>query len=90
LKGELSVPDDVWLVDLDANKVYPPANGEELPPLPEVESATLRSHIEQVRSVNFSVPLYGNVENKNNKNNALKNFLKKHKKNRKKTFKQVK
>ncbi|OQV14717.1 MAP kinase-activating death domain protein [Hypsibius exemplaris] len=51
LKGELNVPDDVWLVDLDASRVYPPANGDELPPLPEAEGATLRSHIEQALHV---------------------------------------
>ncbi|GAV00192.1 hypothetical protein RvY_11076 [Ramazzottius varieornatus] len=42
-----TIPDDVWLVDLDANKMYGPSSGEDIPPLPEMEGSTLRSHIEQ-------------------------------------------
>ncbi|XP_066959646.1 MAP kinase-activating death domain protein isoform X23 [Macrobrachium rosenbergii] len=41
------LPDDVWLVDLDANKITPPPNCDEIPPLPEPECTILKNHLKQ-------------------------------------------
>ncbi|XP_041917379.1 MAP kinase-activating death domain protein isoform X9 [Alosa sapidissima] len=46
-KAEFRMPDDVWLVDLDCNRVIRPSNAEILPPLPEPESTELKKHLKQ-------------------------------------------
>uniref|UniRef100_A0AAY4DJ00 MAP kinase-activating death domain protein n=1 Tax=Denticeps clupeoides TaxID=299321 RepID=A0AAY4DJ00_9TELE len=46
-KSDFKMPDDVWLVDLDCNKVIAPTNAEILPPLPEPESSELKKHLKQ-------------------------------------------
>ncbi|XP_046898680.1 MAP kinase-activating death domain protein isoform X7 [Hypomesus transpacificus] len=46
-KSDFRMPDDVWLVDLDCNKVIAPTNAEILPPLPEPESTELKKHLKQ-------------------------------------------
>ncbi|KAM4602863.1 MAP kinase-activating death domain protein isoform 1-T1 [Polymixia lowei] len=46
-KADFKMPDDVWLVDLDSNKVIAPTNAEILPPLPEPESTELKKHLKQ-------------------------------------------
>ncbi|KAM6980444.1 MAP kinase-activating death domain protein isoform 4-T4 [Aplochiton taeniatus] len=46
-KTDFKVPDDVWLVDLDCNKVIAPTNAEILPPLPEPEATELKKHLKQ-------------------------------------------
>uniref|UniRef100_A0A673ME43 MAP kinase-activating death domain protein n=1 Tax=Sinocyclocheilus rhinocerous TaxID=307959 RepID=A0A673ME43_9TELE len=47
-KSDFKMPDDVWLVDLDCNKVIVPSNAELLPPLPEPEASELKKHLKQV------------------------------------------
>jgi hypothetical protein len=43
------LPDDIWLVDLDSNKITPPSGStEELPSLPEPEGTILKNHLKQV------------------------------------------
>ncbi|KAM4720639.1 MAP kinase-activating death domain protein isoform 5-T5 [Rhinophrynus dorsalis] len=46
-KSDFKMPDDVWLVDLDTNKVVAPTNAEILPPLPEPEASELKKHLKQ-------------------------------------------
>ncbi|XP_036440155.1 MAP kinase-activating death domain protein isoform X8 [Colossoma macropomum] len=46
-KSDFKMPDDVWLVDLDCNKVIAPSNAEILPPLPEPEASELKKHLKQ-------------------------------------------
>ncbi|XP_056601362.1 MAP kinase-activating death domain protein isoform X3 [Triplophysa dalaica] len=46
-KSDFKMPDDVWLVDLDCNRVIAPTNAEILPPLPEPESSELKKHLKQ-------------------------------------------
>ncbi|XP_066959648.1 MAP kinase-activating death domain protein isoform X25 [Macrobrachium rosenbergii] len=46
-KKHFTLPDDVWLVDLDANKITPPPNCDEIPPLPEPECTILKNHLKQ-------------------------------------------
>ncbi|XP_058519045.1 MAP kinase-activating death domain protein isoform X1 [Ochotona princeps] len=46
-KLDFKMPDDVWLVDLDSNKVIAPTNAEVLPILPEPESIELKKHLKQ-------------------------------------------
>ncbi|KAM9301923.1 MAP kinase-activating death domain protein [Gastrophryne carolinensis] len=46
-KSDFRVPDDVWLVDLDTNKVLAPTNAELLPVLPEPEASELKKHLKQ-------------------------------------------
>ncbi|XP_042583731.1 MAP kinase-activating death domain protein isoform X28 [Cyprinus carpio] len=47
-KSDFKMPDDVWLVDLDCNKVIAPSNAELLPPLPEPEASELKKHLKQL------------------------------------------
>lgn len=43
------MPDDIWLVDLDANKLTPCSGADsDLPPLPEPEGTILKNHLKQV------------------------------------------
>ncbi|XP_019407110.1 PREDICTED: MAP kinase-activating death domain protein isoform X16 [Crocodylus porosus] len=46
-KLDFKMPDDVWLVDLDTNKVIVPTNAEMLPILPEPEASELKKHLKQ-------------------------------------------
>ncbi|XP_060227965.1 MAP kinase-activating death domain protein isoform X38 [Meriones unguiculatus] len=46
-KLDFKMPDDVWLVDLDSNRVIAPTNAEVLPILPEPESIELKKHLKQ-------------------------------------------
>ncbi|KAI1890166.1 hypothetical protein AGOR_G00170870 [Albula goreensis] len=46
-KSDFKMPDDVWLVDLDCNKVIVPSNAEMLPSLPEPEATELKKHLKQ-------------------------------------------
>ncbi|XP_074921415.1 MAP kinase-activating death domain protein isoform X30 [Chelonoidis abingdonii] len=46
-KLDFKMPDDVWLVDLDSNKVIVPTNAESLPVLPEPEALELKKHLKQ-------------------------------------------
>ncbi|XP_077623475.1 MAP kinase-activating death domain protein isoform X36 [Crocuta crocuta] len=46
-KLDFKMPDDVWLVDLDSNRVNAPTNAEVLPILPEPESLELKKHLKQ-------------------------------------------
>ncbi|XP_039610015.1 MAP kinase-activating death domain protein isoform X18 [Polypterus senegalus] len=46
-KSDFKMPDDVWLVDLDTNKVIIPHNVEPLPALPEPEATDLKKHLKQ-------------------------------------------
>ncbi|XP_064423235.1 MAP kinase-activating death domain protein isoform X6 [Latimeria chalumnae] len=46
-KFDFKMPDDVWLVDLDTNKVITPSNAELLPILPEPEATELKKHLKQ-------------------------------------------
>ncbi|XP_063401019.1 MAP kinase-activating death domain protein-like isoform X5 [Mytilus trossulus] len=47
-KKEFKIPDDVWLVDLDSNKMTIGKN-EDLPPLPEPEGTQLKNHLKQLK-----------------------------------------
>ncbi|BES98893.1 uDENN [Nesidiocoris tenuis] len=47
-KKNFRLPDDVWLVDLDSNKITPPwGEHEDVPPLPEPEGNILKNHLRQ-------------------------------------------
>ncbi|KAM8807544.1 MAP kinase-activating death domain protein isoform 3-T3 [Eudromia elegans] len=46
-KLDFKMPDDVWLIDLDSNKVIVPTNAESLPSLPEPEASELKKHLKQ-------------------------------------------
>ncbi|XP_069821950.1 MAP kinase-activating death domain protein isoform X5 [Dendropsophus ebraccatus] len=46
-KSDFRMPDDVWLVDLDTNRVVAPSNAELLPVLPEPEASELKKHLKQ-------------------------------------------
>ncbi|KAG1661537.1 MAP kinase-activating death domain protein [Nymphon striatum] len=46
-KKNFMLPDDVWLVDLDSNKVLKPSGVDDLPPLPEPEGTILKNHLKQ-------------------------------------------
>ncbi|XP_040529589.1 MAP kinase-activating death domain protein isoform X27 [Gallus gallus] len=46
-KLDFKMPDDVWLIDLDTNKVIVPTNAESLPALPEPEASELKKHLKQ-------------------------------------------
>nr|XP_018672670.1 MAP kinase-activating death domain protein isoform X3 [Ciona intestinalis] len=46
-KKHFNFPNDVWTVDLDANKLTPPANGMSLPSLPEPQGGLLKNQLKQ-------------------------------------------
>ncbi|XP_066600178.1 MAP kinase-activating death domain protein [Prorops nasuta] len=47
-KKNFRMPDDIWLVDLDSNKITPPTGTSDgLPPLPEPEGTILKNHLKQ-------------------------------------------
>ncbi|XP_041365425.1 MAP kinase-activating death domain protein-like isoform X2 [Gigantopelta aegis] len=46
-KKDFQLPDDIWLVDLDSNKIISPSTAEHLPPLPDPESTALKTHLKQ-------------------------------------------
>ncbi|KAM9291667.1 MAP kinase-activating death domain protein isoform 4-T5 [Morus bassanus] len=46
-KLDFKMPDDVWLIDLDTNRVIIPTNAESLPALPEPEASELKKHLKQ-------------------------------------------
>ncbi|CAH1785563.1 unnamed protein product [Owenia fusiformis] len=46
-KKGFRVPDDVWLVDLDSNKIQVPRGADELPSMPEPELSILKNHLKQ-------------------------------------------
>ncbi|XP_076295275.1 rab3 GDP-GTP exchange factor isoform X2 [Lasioglossum baleicum] len=47
-KTNFKMPDDIWLVDLDSNKITAPTGlGDQLPPLPEPEGSILKNHLKQ-------------------------------------------
>lgn len=47
-KYNFTLPNDVWIVDLDANKVKKPPNVEDLPPLPEYEGSILVQNLQKI------------------------------------------
>ncbi|XP_078667973.1 MAP kinase-activating death domain protein-like isoform X27 [Branchiostoma floridae x Branchiostoma belcheri] len=49
-KADFKLPDDVWLIDLDSNKITVPRCADELPPLPEPEGTQLKNHLKQALS----------------------------------------
>ncbi|XP_033095553.1 MAP kinase-activating death domain protein-like isoform X4 [Anneissia japonica] len=49
-KNNFGLPDDVWLIDLDSNRIVPPTDDNILPDLPEPEGSTLRAHLKQIVS----------------------------------------
>nr|XP_042894648.1 MAP kinase-activating death domain protein isoform X3 [Parasteatoda tepidariorum] len=46
-KRHCRLPEDVWLVDLDSNRITKPPGVEDLPPLPEPEGTILQNHLKQ-------------------------------------------
>ncbi|XP_076450770.1 MAP kinase-activating death domain protein-like [Babylonia areolata] len=46
-KRDFPLPDDIWIVDLDANKITCPPNSDPLPSLPEPEATALKTHLKQ-------------------------------------------
>lgn len=47
-RTNFQLPDDVWLVDLDRNKIFPARGCEPIPDLPEPEHSILRRNLNQV------------------------------------------
>lgn len=48
-KKNFTFPNDIWLVDLDSNKITAPSTNDHLPPLPEPEGSILKNHLKQVK-----------------------------------------
>ena len=46
-KKHFKLPDDVWLVDLDSNRINSPTRADDVPQLPEPEGSILRNHLRQ-------------------------------------------
>jgi hypothetical protein len=65
------LPDDIWLVDLDANRISGPKSVERdscdfIPSLPEPEASVLRNHLKQVtnRHPSYIFPSKAFISNK--------------------------
>lgn len=54
-KKNFRLPDDIWMVDLDSNKLTPAKCDAEIPPLPEPEGTILKNHLKQVKSDEFAL-----------------------------------
>lgn len=53
------LPDDIWLIDLDSNKLTPPTGfNEEIPTLPEPEGTILKNHLKQVTTSSYQLKLF--------------------------------
>lgn len=48
-KKNFRLPDDIWMVDLDSNKLTPARIEPEIPALPEPEGTILKNHLKQVK-----------------------------------------
>ena len=48
LLKKITLPKDVWVIDLDTNSILQPRNEPPLPPMPEREDAYLKAHLYQV------------------------------------------
>ncbi|KDR13172.1 MAP kinase-activating death domain protein, partial [Zootermopsis nevadensis] len=60
-KKNFRLPDDIWLVDLDSNKITPPSGpADDIPNLPEPEGTILKNHLKQALS-SMSVPVSGSA-----------------------------
>lgn len=44
-KTNFELPDDVWLVDLDKNKIFPAQSCEPIPEIPEPELSLIKRHL---------------------------------------------
>ena len=47
-RTNFQVPDDVWLIDLDRNKIFPARSSEPVPEPPEPELSMLKRHLNQI------------------------------------------
>ncbi|XP_011142134.1 MAP kinase-activating death domain protein isoform X4 [Harpegnathos saltator] len=57
-KKNFKMPDDIWLVDLDSNKITAPSGlNDSLPPLPEPEGTILKNHLKQAMASMSGPPL---------------------------------
>ncbi len=63
-RTNFQVPDDVWIVDLDKNKIIPPRNCEPVCEPPEPELSLLKRHLNQIlQSLSSSPQPVKNFEN---------------------------
>jgi hypothetical protein len=71
-KSNFQLPDDIWVVDLDKNKIVPARHGEPIPELPEPEVSFLKNNLNQaLASLSFSpqpVKSFENFFNQQSKN----------------------
>jgi hypothetical protein len=61
-KRRFRLPDDVWLVDLDSNKILKPPAVEDLPPMPEPEGTILKNHLKQALASMSLTPQIGRLD----------------------------
>ncbi|XP_070565661.1 MAP kinase-activating death domain protein-like isoform X2 [Ptychodera flava] len=62
-KSQFRMPDDVWLIDLDSNKITVPLSADELPTLPEPEGTVLKNHLKQaLASMSMSPQAINNLD----------------------------
>lgn len=61
------LPDDIWLVDLDSNKLTAPSGPhDDIPALPEPEGTILKNHLKQVTQRLFSINMWSKQINQLN------------------------
>lgn len=59
------LPDDIWLVDLDSNKLTPPSGPhDDIPVLPEPEGTILKNHLKQVQNLLYDLISHYLVESR--------------------------
>lgn len=57
-KVKFRLPDDIWMVDLDSNKLTAARVDAELPLLPEPEGTILKNHLKQVGTLDPCQSIY--------------------------------
>ncbi|XP_065219142.1 MAP kinase-activating death domain protein isoform X5 [Planococcus citri] len=59
LKKHFTLPDDIWLIDLDSNKIISPDKARTIPPLPQPDGTILKNHLRQaISSLSSSMPIF--------------------------------
>lgn len=64
LKKHFTLPDDIWLIDLDSNKIISPDKARVIPPLPQPDGTILKNHLRQaISSLSSSEPMFSQSSN---------------------------
>ena len=68
LLKKINLPQDVWVIDLDANEIHKPINETEVPSLPDVAGQQLKTHLYQaLKAMGAEEGYQNNIQNNDEK-----------------------